>query len=328
MQVNSFDSRSLGHASALLNREWSRHDIAAADGSAFHLRFRMHRLSASTTLNAISYGTEVRIRPGERDEVLFLQVPTRGRAEATFSSGENVQMSPTAFALIDVRRIAHVHCSEDFEALVLRVRISRLMSHFETIHGTRPRKDLTFQPSVGEGTSVWQTLQPMVGLLRGLSDMPGAEMSGSHTSSIDMPAHVLAAYEDAIVATLMTSTCTTLEPDLLRTPAAAAPRHVRRAEDYVHTHLDQALTAQILARHTGVSVRALFDGFVAFRGMTPGAFIREARLTRARERLEGEDGGIGEIARGCGFRHPGHFASRYRERFGEAPARTRRMSIQ
>ena len=91
------------------------------------------------------------------------------------------------------------------------------------------------------------------------------------------------------------------------------------------THLHMPLTVAELSRQAGTSIRALFDGFLAFRGTTPGAFIREARLLRARDELWNGDLGVGDVAACCGFRHAGNFAAIYRQRFGETPSDTRRF---
>jgi AraC-like DNA-binding protein len=72
-------------------------------------------------------------------------------------------------------------------------------------------------------------------------------------------------------------------------------------------------------------VRSLFDGFKAFRGVTPGEFMRSLRLDRAREDLLSGNGTVTDVALRWGYAHVGNFAARYRQQYGELPALTLRV---
>ena len=77
---------------------------------------------------------------------------------------------------------------------------------------------------------------------------------------------------------------------------------------------------------TGVSGRALYDGFRRFKGSSPIACLRSIRMQAVRkELLEGGDGGDGtNLAARWGFTHLGRFASSYQRIFGEKPSQTLR----
>ncbi|NIK88963.1 AraC-like DNA-binding protein [Rhizomicrobium palustre] len=111
-----------------------------------------------------------------------------------------------------------------------------------------------------------------------------------------------------------------------RKPAKSiAPRHVKRAEDFIRQHLGEPLDNFQLAKVAGVSQRSLYRGFVQFRGVTPARFIMELRLKEARRLLEG--GGsfydIKDIASRTGFRSYASFWRSYVSRFGNAPSKGR-----
>lgn len=57
-----------------------------------------------------------------------------------------------------------------------------------------------------------------------------------------------------------------------------APWHVRRAIDYMHANIAEPLTMTMVADGVGVSLRALQTGFRAFRGTSPGGYLRTIRL--------------------------------------------------
>ena len=78
---------------------------------------------------------------------------------------------------------------------------------------------------------------------------------------------------------------------------------------------------------SGVSKRALFRGFRAFRGMGPMAYLKSVRLESAHAELTGpgpERRSVTEVANAWGFTHLGNFARDYRRRFGRRPSETLR----
>ncbi|MGO7785636.1 hypothetical protein ACC717_36985, partial [Rhizobium ruizarguesonis] len=68
-----------------------------------------------------------------------------------------------------------------------------------------------------------------------------------------------------------------------RIPQLVAPWHVRRAIDYMHANIAEPLTMTMVADDVGVSLRALQKGFKAFRGTSPGSYLRTIRLQAARD---------------------------------------------
>ncbi|MEJ8278113.1 AraC family transcriptional regulator [Pseudonocardia spirodelae] len=116
--------------------------------------------------------------------------------------------------------------------------------------------------------------------------------------------------------------------DELRTPAERRhPAAVRAVIDHVHAHADQPLTVPQLARHAGVSARALQAGFARHLGTTPSEYLRDVRLSRVHADLlaaSPEDTSVTERAVAWGFVHLSRFAEHYRRRFGELPSQTLR----
>jgi len=103
----------------------------------------------------------------------------------------------------------------------------------------------------------------------------------------------------------------------------AIPRHIKKACTYIQDNLAEAVAAKDIAAYCNVSVRSLQSAFRRFKNRTPMEFVTEMRLLRARRLLEtASDVSIAEIARGCGFNHPGRFASIYKSAYGELPNET------
>lgn len=117
----------------------------------------------------------------------------------------------------------------------------------------------------------------------------------------------------------------TLDGDLLQTSAKESGRtSVSLLEDYIHANWRRPIGAEDIAEACGVSVRSVFARFKRHRGVSPLTYLREVRLGHAnRMLLEAEAGAsVIDIALACGFASLGHFAQRYRERFGELPSAT------
>ncbi|MFK0166339.1 AraC family transcriptional regulator [Rhizobium sp. NPDC090279] len=104
-----------------------------------------------------------------------------------------------------------------------------------------------------------------------------------------------------------------------------APWHVRRAIDYMHVNITEPFTISMVADDVGVSLRALQMGFKAFKGTSPGAYLRSMRLSAARDQLRDpmNQQSVREICTRWGFFHPGRFSVIYRSAFGENPSDTR-----
>ena len=108
--------------------------------------------------------------------------------------------------------------------------------------------------------------------------------------------------------------------------AVAAPRHLRRAEAFMHASADRPIVLADIAAAAGCSLRSLHAAFRRFRDTTPLTALHDVRLQRVREALvtTGSDETMRVIARRFGFTNPSRFIAAYGRRFGEHPRETRR----
>lgn len=87
-----------------------------------------------------------------------------------------------------------------------------------------------------------------------------------------------------------------------------------------------------LARHCGVTARALELSFRKALDVTPHAFLQQTRLEKAHRELQAADAcdgvTVAQIAARWGFWHLGRFAARYRTRYGMTPSEALRSSPQ
>ena len=116
--------------------------------------------------------------------------------------------------------------------------------------------------------------------------------------------------------------------DRQRRQQDATPRRIREAIDFMRANMHQALTLSEVAEAAGISVRSLQYGFHRFRSVTPLAYLRQIRLEAVQAELSSPLNALSvhDVALKWGFAHMGHFASRYRDCFGEAPSETARLA--
>ncbi|MBP2226954.1 AraC-like DNA-binding protein [Azospirillum agricola] len=108
-------------------------------------------------------------------------------------------------------------------------------------------------------------------------------------------------------------------------PAGSEPLAVRRARDYLDSHLDAVVELADLAEAVGLSRFHLLRVFRAAVGTTPHGYLTDRRVHRAKEMLGGPLP-LAEIAAACGFCDQAHLNRVFKARVGVAPGQYRRGS--
>ena len=179
--------------------------------------------------------------------------------------------------------------------------------------GARPNGKLVFDHAVDRNTPQFQQLWR---LLRFFAEQLDA-------TSDQLPSVVLHELEQTILVALLSANRHSFSHLLEREPNETLPSHVRRAEEFIEAHWDQAITIEKLVEATGVGARAIFRAFQQTRGYSPMAFARTVRLRHAHQMLAApeKETTVTAVAFICGFGNLGHFARDYRESFGERPSK-------
>ncbi|MGE3286097.1 MAG: AraC family transcriptional regulator [Pseudonocardia sp.] len=138
----------------------------------------------------------------------------------------------------------------------------------------------------------------------------------------------LGTLEEFLMSSLLLLQPSNYHEELVR-PAGRRERGVvTKATDYIEAHLSERITLGMIARNVHMSVRSIQQAFHDELGMSPVAYIRERRLTRARDELTDalpSDGvTVTSVAQRWGFGHLGSFSVEYRKRWGESPSETLR----
>ena len=176
------------------------------------------------------------------------------------------------------------------------------------------------QPHTGVEREVLQTLQHTFPLL----DAPGLQLEGT------LP---LLAIDDLIYRSIALALC----GDVIRSgPAHHAPRGsakgviIDELVDWIRANLDRPISLSDLEQRSAYSERTLRNAFQQRFGCGPSEWIREQRLTAARERLLDPRPGdsVSTIAQALGYRHLSQFSRDCHRAFGVRPSDLLRQSRQ
>jgi len=180
--------------------------------------------------------------------------------------------------------------------------------------GARPNGKLEFASAVDRNSPRFQQLWRLIQFFSEQLD----------ATSDQLPTLVLSELEQTILVAFLSANRHTFSDLLEREPCDTVPAHVRRAEEFIEAHWDQAIGIESLVEATGVGARAIFKAFQQTRGYSPMAFARMVRLKHARQMLAEPDAeaSVTLVAFACGFGNLGHFARDYRKTFGERPSET------
>jgi AraC-like DNA-binding protein len=269
-------------------------------------------------LSYITYGCDVSIDPGKLSTFFLVHFIPKGRCQIQIGR-ENLVGSAMAGSVTSPTLPMRMCWDAECAHLVLKIDRTALERHLSHLLGEVATRPIEFKPE----------LEVQFGLgagLRRLVEFVACELDRDD-SLLASPLGVTS-IEQALMNGLLAAQPNNYTAALANRAQPAAPRHVIRAEELIRAHPEQPITIGDLALASGVSARALYEGFQRFRATTPMAMLRTVRLEHVRAELQsaGPDAKIIDIAYKWGIAHLGRFAAEYRARFGELPSETLRRA--
>jgi AraC family transcriptional regulator len=104
-----------------------------------------------------------------------------------------------------------------------------------------------------------------------------------------------------------------------------APRKLRQCEQYVESHLENALRVEELARAVNMSVAHFARAFQRSTGKTPHRYVLERRIAVAEVMVANTERPLNEISTELGFCSPSHFSAVFQAITGISPSSHRRQ---
>ena len=242
---------------------------------------------------------------------LFSTLSGKGR---TTIGQQTATLDEDQCSIISPGQKVTIVAEDSHELFNLRIESGAFERKLAYLLGARPKGKLEFEHAVNRRSPRFQQLWQLLHLFARQLD----------ASSDQLPSLMLRELEQAVLVGLLTANRHSFSHLLEREPRDSLPSHVRRAEDFIEAHWDQAITIEKLVEATGIGARAIFRAFQQTRGYSPMAFARTIRLRHAHQMLSTPDKetSVTAVAFVCGFGNLGHFARDYREAFGERPSET------
>ncbi|AWI74437.1 AraC family transcriptional regulator [Parazoarcus communis] len=295
-----------------------RLDFAGADRS-FDARMCYRRLRG-IGLGRMTYGGDVAIDPGQLDAFTLVQMPLSGH-ERIRCGNIAIDSCPGVASVVSPKRPVTMQHRAGTEKIFIRIDSGVLERHCIQHLGYELRDAIDFRVDMHLDSVAGQRWMRAVQWL-----FAEAEHDGGGEGAIALSSPLLAAQiEQMLISMLLMCQPNNYTDRFQDQPPSIAPAFVKRVEQYIEEHADEALTIVDLAEHVGVSSRSLFAGFRRFRDTTPMNYLKEVRLKRVHDALLHSWAGDTTVTREAmrwGFSHLGHFATAYKRRFGESPSDT------
>jgi len=292
-------------------------------GARQHLDAHMdHVRFGGVSFNRLRYASHVAIASEPFENFLLVMMPLAGSAAMTCGK-QSVVSAGSQSAVVDATRPLSMRWDQACEQLIIRIERDAIESTCRAYLGKDLCTPLQFEMGMdlrNLATAGWQSAVSLLGsqdaLTQRTDDFPLLQAQAEHL----------------LITALLTAQPHNYREALSSPAEQPAPFFVRRAKDYLLAHCADPITPEDLSAHVGVSLRSLYAGFQRHHGTTPMAFLREARLERARASLlqacaERRKTTVSAIAMEWGFSHLGRFTQAYLARFAEHPSKTLRGGL-
>ncbi|MBP2232439.1 AraC-like DNA-binding protein [Azospirillum agricola] len=317
-------------ASERLFRNYTPHRMRVI-GPPRDFRMRL-RVGWSGSMALLRFNTGVELSQVPTGRFILVTTQVSGWSEID-TQAQSFSGGPGLMVVDSARSPVRKRFSADSERLHLRLGTAALDSLYERLVGKAPARPLEFAPCIRPGTAMqarWRSVVRMV--LSCTAPSGGPSSTGPDAAGHPaLPDFLRRQLEETAMLMLLTGHEHNGTEQMAGTPAAAAPRHVRAAEEFMRANAGESLTLAEIAEAAGVSIRTLTAGFRSFRDQSPMQQLRDIRMAAARDDLlQGPEtgstrtGGVADIALRWGFGNFGRFAGDYRRRYGETPSETLR----
>lgn len=309
-----FESRDLDQTRDHIARTYCPHRLSIASSNDALDAWLNHKTLSQIGLGTMSYGTEVFISGVEDQDFILLMLPLSGSADIGFGK-QSLDSNSRRASVVNTVELDRMRWSRDCAQLVVQISTAAIDRHVELMTGRSVGDPIRFSPEMelrDDRTSWWNYVSLMLGELA----VPTGQSAAASISQL----------ETLLIVKLLEAQPSNYSERLRPQICKIAPTHVRRVERFINDNISRPIALEEMIEISGVSARALFDGFRRFRGFSPMAYLRSVRLERVRENLQHAQPGetVTTIASQWGFFQFGRFAGLYRQVYGELPSETLR----
>jgi len=310
-------SQDLDETRDVVGAAFCPHTLELPDRSApLAVHYRAHQVD-DIGVTVLDYGAPVRITTRGGSDAFLVEIPLGGRSTVTNGSTSLVSDRSTGAVLSLAEPIDTIR-SAGSPQLIVRLERAALDDQLRTLTGAEVRRPLRFTTALDLTSPEGRSWRRLVDLVRTEAEQDGA--------LVHSPA-ARAQLRSLLLTQLLVGQPSNYSEVLRAGERPPVPKLLQRAVDLIQDHAAEALTVEDVAVATGMSVRALQQGFRRYVGCTPTEYLRDVRLDRVHAALRAGDPAtttVTDAAFRWGFTHLGRFAGEYRRRFAEPPSATLR----
>ncbi|MFK0206336.1 AraC family transcriptional regulator [Agrobacterium sp. NPDC090283] len=301
--------------SELMTRSISPVRVEALNKGGVSFEFEFASLGPIGFSSASYQGDSLwRLQPGNRSETLLIVLPSIGNSSLTIGQRE-VHAMPGSATIANGHRIESARTYGLGRHTTMTIEETRLLGRLSSMLERPVRGGLDIHPNVDLTTGPGQMLKHLVEAAS--SGVVGA-------APLRQSPLALANLCETLSCLILETIPHRFSEDLLRPTAQPAPRHVKRAIDFMHAHVAEPMSLADIAAAANVSERCLQQGFRQFKTTTPMAYLQHLRLQGAHLDFLNHDHRmtIAGVALKWGFVHLGRFSALYRAVYKEKPSET------
>ncbi len=308
-----FQTQSVDEARQTVAAKFCDHRLELSSGSKGVAMRHNHVAGCATSLNYMTYGSDVSIDPGALQSFYLVQVPLTGHARILHRRTEVFADAGMA-TVLNPDRETQMHWSHDCTKLLLQIDKSHLEGVAQSLIGRELPGPIRFDPAIDLKKEDGQIIRRLIVACARAVDggYLYQDNNGNRTKQI----------ETELALALLTYQRNNISHVIDASSAEILPRSMRRAVDFIHANLVEAIDLMQIAQAAGVNVRTLQLGFRAKFGLTPMQYLKQARLDLAHYLLAAKEDSVSvtEAAFSSGFSHLGRFSKDYKQRFGKTPS--------
>ena len=304
-------SSDIDDARTEISRKISPHDIEmASHADLLDVNFSGVHLGGIALLHAY-YGCSIKAKP-EHSEYFYTHTMLQGNSEIEHGSnqcdtiaGDTVVLSPSV--------PYNMHLHEKCDRIVIRIDPTQVKSQLSNLLCSEVDQNLGFDLTVNNANSWWNTINY---ILCQVENEPRVLQSRD----------VQQAYAQLVISNLLEFHNHNYVEQLNKPTADLINNQVKAAIDYVQSRVKKNTSLAQLASHCNVSARTLQRSFVKHIGMTPTAYVRDAKLTAIHlelQNLQGPaNGSIKRVLLDYNIVDFSRFGQYYRQKYGCTPKQT------
>src|SRR5258708_21158182 len=210
----------------------------------------------------------------------MLEVPQSGRVNLSCGPHRIITNSELA-AVISPTLPVYSNWSADCAQIMVKIARSALEQHLASLIGRSLPHELVFDPAMDLRSCEAQSLMKFCWFMfEQYAGSPGSLTNRLATKDL----------EHAFMSALLLCQPNNYSDQIRARSSPVAPRHIRKALQFIEANLNEQIRFAALVEASGVSARALYAGFNRFVGMPPQTYIKNLRLHRAPEELAASEG--------------------------------------